>query len=61
MRIGDQLELVTTLKDKKDKAVRRAEVNALMEDMGPRRPTPSTRARYRTAASSIARARKHNN
>ena len=34
MRIGNQLELVAMLKDKKDKAARQAEVRALMEDLG---------------------------
>ena len=34
MRSGDQLELVAMLKDKKGKAVRQAEVRALIEDLG---------------------------
>ena len=34
MPIGDQLELVATLKDKKGKAVRQAEVRALIEGLG---------------------------
>ncbi len=34
MRSGEQLALLATLKDEKDKAVRQAKANALMEHLG---------------------------
>ena len=34
VRIGDQLELVATFKDEKDKATRQTEVRSLMENLG---------------------------
>ena len=50
MRSGDQLELVAMLKDKKGKAVRQAEVRALIEDLGiDREPGPGSRPGDRPA------------
>lgn len=67
MRIGDQLELVTNLKGKKNKAARsrarrtrphvRPRSEPLWRTWGSRPPTQSTRARCRAAESSAAIAR----